>query len=71
MNVQRPMRGGEETEDGGQKTREWIKGGNLTQWEMFFDERVSFLGCLVEMGIYRVSGILINDYRWMIIIWKS
>ena len=40
-------------------------GGNLTQWEMFFDERVSFLGCLVEMGIYRVSGILINDYGWV------
>ena len=32
---------------------------------MVFDERVKFLGSLVEMGIYRVSGILINDYGWV------
>ena len=34
--------------------------------KLLFDERVKFLGSLVEMGIYRVSGILINDYGWMI-----
>ena len=38
----------------------------LTEWKLMFDERVKFLGSLVEMGIYRVSGILINDYGWMI-----
>ena len=43
----------------------WLGDGNLTQWEMIFDERVKFLGSLVEMGIYRVSGILINDYGWV------
>ena len=42
--------------------RDDLDGGNLSQWEMVFDERVKFLGSLVEMGIYRVSGILINDY---------
>ena len=43
--------------------RDGWDGGNLTQWEMFFDERVSFLGSLVEMGIYRVSGIRKSEVR--------
>lgn len=33
---------------------------------MIFDERVKVLGFVVEMGIYRVSGILINDYEWVL-----
>ena len=37
----------------------------LTEWKMLFDERIKFLGSLVEMGIYRISGILINDYGWV------
>ena len=45
--------------------RDGWDGGNLTQWEMVFAERVKFLGSLVEMEIYRVSGILINDYGWI------
>ena len=45
--------------------RDGWDGGNLTQWKMIFDERVKFLGSLLEMGIYRVSGILINDYGWV------
>jgi len=45
--------------------RDGWDGGNLTQWKMIFDERVKFLGSLVEMGVYRVSGILINDYGWV------
>ena len=37
----------------------------LTQLQVLFDERVKFLGSLMEMGIYRLTGILINDYAWL------
>ena len=39
--------------------------GKLTQGKMLFDERIKFLGSFVEMGIYRATGILINDYGWV------
>ncbi len=37
----------------------------ITQFQLLFDERVKFLGSLMEMGIYRITGILINDYNWL------
>jgi hypothetical protein len=33
--------------------------------KLLFDERVRFLGSLVEIGVYRVSGIFINEYEWV------
>ena len=50
-----------------QRAEEWgfDDDGRLTEWELNFDERVKFLGSLVEMGVYRVSGVLINDYGWI------
>ncbi len=37
----------------------------ITQFQLLLDERVKFLGSLMEMGIYRITGILINDYDWL------
>ena len=29
---------------------------------MLFNERIKFLGSLIEMSVYRTTGLLINDY---------
>jgi uncharacterized SAM-binding protein YcdF (DUF218 family) len=33
-----------------------------TQSKMLFNERIKFLGSLIEMSVYRTTGLLINDY---------
>ncbi len=32
------------------------------RYQLLFNERIKFLGSLMEMGLYRITGILINDY---------
>ncbi|MBR9980885.1 MAG: hypothetical protein KFF50_07650, partial [Desulfatitalea sp.] len=31
----------------------------------YFNENIKFWGSAVEMGIYRMMGVLINDYAWV------